>query len=168
MGSVWIYRGRSGFPAFTVQLTGDETDLFGASLAIANVRGNGKPDLIVGAPGERFGSGPPEGRSLVYVGTSSDTFPTAWDGYLYQGDFIDAGSADTAMPPLLRASDRFGSTAAVGKFNGASTGLVVGAPFDEVDGATGAGSIFTFSSTLVAGRNLNQRTARFSSGAPPH
>jgi hypothetical protein len=167
-GSVWIYRGLTTGPVFATQLMGDETDKFGSSLAIAKVRGSGKADLIVGAPGEAWSSGPAEGRSLVYVGTTSNTFPTSWDVYLFQPDFVDAGPTDTALPPEVRSADWFGFSAAVGDFNGAGTGVVVGAPKDVVGGVQGAGAIFTYSPTLEDGRKFDQRTVRYGRASPPY
>jgi hypothetical protein len=164
-GSIWLYRGLTSGPSLITKITHNEVDLFGSSIAIGNVTGSSKRDVIVGAPGEAFGSGPLEGRVLVYAGTSDTAFSTTFADEAQQGDFFVAGSSDTILPPEGRGADEFGGALAVGAFNG-TTGYAVGAPKDEVDGAL-SGAVFTFSASGVGGRKIDQVSMRHGAAWPP-
>lgn len=66
-GRVYVYSGATGTEI--VAHDGDAEDLFGYSTAAAgDVDGDGVPDYVVGAPGNRFAAVPPLGRAVVYSG----------------------------------------------------------------------------------------------------
>jgi hypothetical protein len=137
-GSVHIFFGRATLggtvdlarqPA-DVNISGEAAgDLFGSSLAVGDLNGDSQPDLIIGAPG-------------------ADPTPNAPDAgkvYVVFGD-LTPGSlkiAELANLTILgaAASDRLGSSVAVGKINSATGAddLVVGAPLADI--AAGAASL---------------------------
>jgi hypothetical protein len=130
--------------------------------------GSGKEDLIVGMPGERFGSGPAEGRVAIYSGTSSTTVSTIPDRFLDQYDFFDGGSSDTVLPPEEHGADGFGSALVVyGQnvpFFASKRGVVAGAPRDTVDGASSGAAFVYFG--MVPDRKLDQVTMRHADSLP--
>jgi len=112
--------------------TGAAGDRFGAAVAIADLNDDGCGDLVVGAPGERSGAG----RAYVIFG--------APDGFQSTGAIILNGGASVG--------DGFGASVAVAQ-NLGRTGfdLWVGAPTDDIGGATDAGSITLYSAVESAG-----------------
>jgi hypothetical protein len=102
--------------------TDKQGNAFGAAVALADLNEDGCSDIIVGAPGANTGGG----QVHIVLG--------AQDGFeATGGQTLDGDAA---------SGDRFGSSLAIAP-NQAGTGfdLWVGAPLDNVDSATDAGSV---------------------------
>jgi len=112
--------------------TGAAGDRFGAAVALADLNDDGCGDLVVGAPGASSGAG----RVYVIFG--------APDGFQTTGAITVVGGASVG--------DGFGAAVAVAQ-NLGRTGfdLWVGAPTDDIGGATDAGSITLYSAVESAG-----------------
>ena len=139
-GGVHVLRGSaSGLTAagskyFTQNTTGiadspEREDLFGASLAVGDLTGDGIADLAVGAPGENGGAG------AVHVLKGSASGLTA-AGSQY---FSQATSGIFGDPV---ASDHFGASLAIGDFGGSSHGdLAIGVPDDDAGALADTGGV---------------------------
>ena len=129
-GAVHVLRGSAtglsstGSKYFTQNTTGiadspEQGDLFGASLAVGDVTGDGIADLAVGAPGENGGAGAVhvlKGSAAGLTATGSQYFSQATSGIF----------GDPA------ASDHFGASLAIGNFGGSPHGdLAIGVPDDD-------------------------------------
>jgi PKD repeat protein len=117
-------------------------DHSGAALAVADLNGDGRDDLIIGAPGASFpGSGadparPNTGAVFVLFGQA-----------LSQGAIIDLNAGASASVAIYgnRTGDRFGSSLAAGDVGGLPLkDLVVGAPSSAGEGgsSTNAGAAY--------------------------
>ncbi|GGR83455.1 hypothetical protein GCM10010252_22700 [Streptomyces aureoverticillatus] len=104
-------------------------DGFGEAVAAADVNGDGRDDLIVGAPGEAIGSTKGAGSATVLFGgakgilTADDELGDGVaDGYAFQQDTYQ-------IPGAAEAGDRFGAALAPGDFDHDGTpDLAVSAP----------------------------------------
>jgi hypothetical protein len=104
-----------------------------ASGLAANFVGDGRDDLIVGAPGEAPGASPRSGVAYIFAGSGYGVTPT---------DYIDQGGLDINEP-----GDQFGSAFAAGDFDGdGDDDLAVGAP-GEAPGLVRSGAVFVFEGT---------------------
>ena len=107
---------------------------FGSALAAGSFDGDAFDDLAVGAPGETAlgnGAGPDAGAVYAFPGSSSG--PTTVGYSLWSQAGPVAGSPESG--------DSFGSSLAVGNFNGDPyDDVVVGVPFESVSGVGGAGA----------------------------
>ncbi|WP_405544860.1 VCBS repeat-containing protein [Streptomyces goshikiensis] len=110
-------------------------DWMGYSLA-AGTSSTGVPFLAIGAPGEDLGTTPDAG-SVIYASGS----PTLSIGIITQ-DTATAG----AVPDTVEPYDRFGTAIAA-----TPTHLAISAPGEAQDTIVDAGSVTTFSHTLVSG-----------------
>jgi hypothetical protein len=90
-----IHQGSPGVPG-----SGEEDDMFGASLASADLNKDGYADLVVGNPMEKVGSYEYRGTVTVVWGSRSGL------------------SGGTNVTPKSGAGDHFGSDLAAGDFNG--------------------------------------------------
>ena len=104
---------------------------FGESLATGIFNADVRPDLVVGSPGSS-----PE-RGSVTVLPSGVTGPDGPGALLIRG--ID-------LPiPMATSNARFGRVLTVGRVRGTSSlleSLVIGAPFDDAEGQSQAGSVW--------------------------
>ncbi|MGE0886820.1 MAG: Ig-like domain-containing protein [Blastocatellales bacterium] len=147
-GKVYVFFGRANLLA-ALDLAKDKADVeilgeaggdrFGSTLAIGDVNGDGKNDLIIGAPR-----------------ADSKDFPDAGKVYVVFGNLT--GGTDDSITKLAGAtiigsqrSLRFGSSLAVGRIapkNNTASDLIVGAPGFDVAGATAqlndAGAVAVF------------------------
>src|SRR5690606_17332018 len=80
-GAIFLFMGTPGglLPIMGIDQFGlgiNETgDLFGAALAAGDIGGDGRADLIVGAPGEAPGPDPESGAVFVYRGAVGGLLP---------------------------------------------------------------------------------------------
>lgn len=165
-GSVFTFRGTSATVVYAQTITSDETDRFGEGLAIGNVVGGSKRDLLVGLPGEAVGNGPAEGQIYIYGATTGTTLGGVHT-ILTQGDFFDAGAGDTVLPPEHRGADSFGSSIIMYSqvdFPVSKLGVVAGAYSDTIDGVK-SGAAFVYFGTH-ADRKLDQVTMRHADSLP--
>lgn len=110
-------------------LLGGLLGLGGSGLA-ANFVGDGRDDLVIGAPGESPGASPRSGAAYLFAGSGYGVSPT---------DFIDQGGLDINEP-----GDQFGSSFAAGDFDGdGDEDLAVGAP-NEAPTLVRSGAVFVF------------------------
>jgi uncharacterized protein (TIGR03437 family) len=132
-------------------------DLFGSSLAIGDINGDGRGDLIVGAPGADPTTNVPDGGKVYAV-----------FGNLAPGTYDIAKIANLTVQGAAR-SDRLGASVAVGKIDGnaGADDLIVGAPFCDVPAATAAladaGCVYGFfgDAALAGAKDLAVSSADF-------
>ncbi|KAB2894478.1 MAG: hypothetical protein F9K40_16565, partial [Kofleriaceae bacterium] len=156
-GSVFVYAGRTptGSPstwATNALATIEQripppyaaTDDFGAAVAIGNVRGSLRDDIVVGAPATSGG----QGRVYVYTSSSSTL-----------GSSSMTLAQSIAQNGSLEAGDRFGAALAIGRLEGDTQQdeIVVGAPGEN--GGQGAVSVFTGEHGDVTPRAILQQHA---------
>ncbi len=133
-GTAYIWWGtkdpRSGTQPSVVLRQGTSNDMFGASLAVGDVNGDGQTDLIVGAPQHNMGDKIP-GSVFIYFGGKT----AKWD----QPSLVVSGEATSSY-------DHFGAAVAVvGDVNGdGGKDLLVGAPGVKISLAE-EGRVYLFS-----------------------
>jgi len=119
-GIVYVYKGTYlGLVPWRVlssdgSIVGVANDDFGAALAAIDVDGDGKSELIVGAPGQS------SGNVHVFQGTRSGPAPVGRLAAVFSEDKIQ-------LPDLPQDSDQFGAVIATARISGKPS-LVVGAP----------------------------------------
>ncbi|GAB3430136.1 integrin alpha [Flindersiella endophytica] len=122
-------------------------DRFGAVTLAKDLTGDGRDELIVGAPGRDLYGVVDAGAAYLYRGTST--------GYQY---WRMLGQAYSGVPGRAQAGAAFG--AALGfTYGNEGLALYVGAPYTDVDGATDAGLVvgIEFSgATIVATEVLTE------------
>ncbi|PKW05187.1 FG-GAP repeat-containing protein [Streptomyces sp. 1222.5] len=84
----------------------EEGDDFGAALAAGDLNGDGRPELVVGVPGEDVGTVKDAGGYVTVNGTEHG---------LYGG--LARSQSTPNMPGTAEAGDRFGAQVAVGDYN---------------------------------------------------
>lgn len=135
IGQVFVYFGRA-----TIGLTPDlvitnpditeQNQQFGFSLAVSDLDGDRKSDLIIGAPSASVSRMAGAGKVHVYL-TSSPGFPGSPTTTLRQG--------------VAQANSQLGASLAVGDVNrDGRRDIVVGAPGESVRGRAGAGRVYIF------------------------
>ncbi|HZM81707.1 MAG TPA: alkaline phosphatase D family protein [Candidatus Limnocylindrales bacterium] len=117
-------------------------DRFGASVAAGDVTGDGRADLVVGAPGEAPNADPAGGA--IYV------LPSAGAGGYYRTQTNGGGSNE--------AGDNFGAAVAVADFNGDGVkDIAVGTPNEAPNSDPAGGIIYVL--TGSSGYYLTQAAA---------
>jgi hypothetical protein len=166
VGSVSFYRGNID-GAFNPTLL-DQSDVganeagdrFGASLTAGDLDGDGRGDLVVGAPGETIQGTPRAGAAYTFAGAVGGVTP--------------AQALDATRLGALRADDGFGTALIARDFDGdGRADLAVGAPngtpggagprFDAAADAPRSGTVAVFqgvASGVRADRALDQERAR--------
>ncbi len=116
---------------------------FGASLVSADFNGDGFTDLAVGVPFESLGSATDAGGVEVLYGSASG-LSSAGDQFWSQNSAGVAGSSDKG--------DEFGSSLAVGDFDGSGTpDLAIGVPHESSKGLPRAGAVTVLLSSFPTG-----------------
>jgi FG-GAP repeat len=150
-GSVTILPGSATGPTatgsklWTEDTTGvpgvaEDEDYWGSTLAAGDLTGDGRADLIVGAPNESVDGVDGAGAVTILHGAASGLLTT--DG----AQLIDENTAN--VPGTAEHGDGFGASLAVGNFNGDVYGdLAIGDPGESVDGVTSAGTVTVLSGT---------------------
>ncbi|WP_307868318.1 FG-GAP-like repeat-containing protein [Micromonospora sp. C95] len=149
-GMVAVFPGNStGLSGSSVKLFSQRTagvpgsaeagDLFGATLAVGDVTGDGRADVLVGAPGEAIGTKAEAGTVALLKGSASGLTGTGAQGF-DQDHAVVPGGAERA--------DRFGGAVAILNLNGSGPlDAVVTSPGEEVSGDSagfGSGSVALF------------------------
>jgi len=116
-----------------VRYTAEEYDYFGATLGVGDFNGDGKDDLAAGSIGEDVGSIKNAGVVNVLYGSNSGL--TATNNQVWHQN--SAGIAGTA-----EAYDRFGSSLAVGDFDGDGyDDLAIAVDSEDIGSTTNAGAV---------------------------
>lgn len=111
----------------------EESDGFGAALAIGNVGGTTHGDLIVGVPGEDIGA--VENAGMVQTLPGAAAGPTGTGSQLFS-------QATVGIFDVPETGDEFGYAVAVGNFGGDGVlDLAVGAPGESVGAVPRAGIV---------------------------
>jgi hypothetical protein len=135
-GARLINQDSAGVPGVT-----EDQDLFGSSIAAGDVTGDGRADLLVGAPGETVGSVSEAGMVVLLKGSASGLTGTGSQGF---------DQNDAAVPGAPEPNDHYGSSVALLNLNGTG-GLdaAVSAVGEEVTGDP-AGSPSGLMTTMLA------------------
>lgn len=138
----------------------EESDLFGTSLAAADLNGDGRDDLAIGVPGQDVGSEKDAGNIHVLYARSSGLSSINDDDFSQN----DLGLNNEA---IAASGNAFGSWLAAGYGNaGTFADLAVTAPGQRVSGKDDAGAVYTLFGNSSSGwaNSLNQVWSQSSSG----
>lgn len=114
-------------------------DQFGFSLATGDVTGDGRSDLVVGVPHEAIGTATQSGEIILLKGSSSGI----------TGSGSQAWDQDSAgVPGTAEETDEFGTSVAVGDFNGdGHADVAVGVPGEGIGSLDHAGCVDVLNGT---------------------
>ncbi|HVF03320.1 MAG TPA: hypothetical protein VNA20_00630 [Frankiaceae bacterium] len=121
--------------------------------------GDGFGDLAIGAPGESMGSARRAGAVTVLYGSATGLSRSA--AQLWHQD-------STGVPDAAEDDDGFGTTLAAADFNGDGySDLAAAAPYEDISGGAGAGSVhILFGSASGLRASGAQRWTRTNAAAP--
>jgi len=133
-GRAYVFSGADGSLLRTLDTPNPQANAeFGYSLAVGDVNGDGKGDIVVGADGETVGGNTRQGRAYLFSGASGSVRFTL----------------DTPNP---QAYAYFGWSVAVGDVDGDGKGdITVGAPLEDVGGNDQQGRAYVFSPPMGVG-----------------
>ncbi|NOX61936.1 MAG: hypothetical protein GXP42_08325 [Chloroflexi bacterium] len=118
----------SGLPG-----TPEDSDQFGAALAVGDFNGDGHPDLAIGIPGETVNGRDGAGAVQVIYGTLTGL--TAANNQLWHQDV-------SGIPGAAEAGDKFGYAVAAGDFDGDGfDDLAIGIPGEDIGSMSNAGAV---------------------------
>jgi hypothetical protein len=185
-GAVFIFTGSAGGLRAADKL--DQTglghnqlgDRFGETMIAADFNGDGFDDLVVGAPGETFGTGKPAGAVYLFIGSPTGLLPMMpidqsglglnepgdlFGAALSAGDYDGDGRADLAVGAPGEAQPGEKSSGVVFLFRGAATGLKPDRVLDQKGlGTNEEGDLFGFA--LTSGDFNNDGRDDLAVGAP--
>jgi hypothetical protein len=119
-------------------------DRFGAALAASDFGRSNDDDLAIGVPGEDLPAGTDAGAVAVLYGGGVERL-TPRDDQLWHQDV-------PAIEDSAEAGDRFGSSLAVGDFNGPGPDdLAIGVPAEDIGPAADAGGVAVVYGTATEG-----------------
>jgi len=127
-GRAYIFSGADGSLIFTLNTPNPQAGaFFGFSIAVRDTNGDGKGDIIVGAPLEDVGGNVDQGRVYVFSGVNASLLFTL----------------DNQNPQM---ATKFGWSVAAGNVSGDGKGdIAVGAPGGNAGGPADQGRVFVFS-----------------------
>ncbi|MGW1030158.1 FG-GAP and VCBS repeat-containing protein [Streptomyces sp. NPDC002577] len=125
-GTTQVHGGQQTLNQDTVGVYGkaEAGDDFGAALAVADVNGDGRDDLIAGAPGEAIGTRAKAGAATLLLGRADGIV----DAY---GEAVSVAynQGTPRVPGAAEAGDTFGAALATGDYDGDGTpDLAIGSP----------------------------------------
>ncbi|MEW2167164.1 FG-GAP and VCBS repeat-containing protein [Streptomyces sp. NPDC007084] len=121
----------------------ETADHFGAALATADVNGDGRDDLIAGAPGEAIGSRARAGAATVLLGGPTGLVDA--DG---AGRSVAFQQNTPGVPGVAEAGDAFGAAVATGDYDhDGAPDIEVGSPGEN----TGSGGVWFLPAASAAG-----------------
>ncbi|MFE9201125.1 hypothetical protein [Micromonospora sp. NPDC007230] len=134
-GLIAVFTGRSGgLSSSAVRVITQRTsgvpgepaagDRFGAALAAGDVTGDGKADVLVGAPGDRVGTAAEAGSVTLLKGSTAGLTGSGAQAF---------DQSQSAVPNTAERGDKFGASVALLNLNG-GLDAVVAAPGEEVAG----------------------------------
>jgi len=137
-GRAYVFSGADGSLLFTLDTPNPQPHAnFGGDVAVGDVNGDGKADIVVGASGKNVGGNEWQGRAYVYSGADGSVLftldtpsPQAYAMFgesVAVGDVNGDGKADVAVGAPAAMAPYFGSSAAASAyvFSGASGSLLV-------------------------------------------
>ena len=127
-GAQWFDQDTAGVPGAP-----EARDWFGNALTAGDLTGDGRAELVVGAPGEGVGSTFSAGLVTVLRGSAGGLTGTGAVSYDQNTE---------GVPGTAESQDTFGGAVAIGDFNSdGRPDLAVGAPDESVGTALGTGSV---------------------------